>query len=128
MGLLTTPHPGLDLLELMLLQNAQMHQLLLSGLAAGALNPSLGSCHPQVRLLGVGWRCAARAVHLQVQGWGSIWGGSWRKRLSWVPLASVMCQAPKSAASLGWESPNPDHSGLVGASPTRLQALSLLGA
>uniref|UniRef100_G1L832 Proline rich 29 n=2 Tax=Ailuropoda melanoleuca TaxID=9646 RepID=G1L832_AILME len=49
------PRPGRvkeDLLELMLLQNAQMHQLLLSGLAAGALNPSLGSCHPQVYLEG----------------------------------------------------------------------------
>ncbi|XP_040496336.1 proline-rich protein 29 isoform X2 [Ursus maritimus] len=44
------PQPGRvkeDLLELMLLQNVQMHQLLLSGLAAGTLNPSPGSCHPQ---------------------------------------------------------------------------------
>uniref|UniRef100_A0A8C7C2G8 Proline rich 29 n=1 Tax=Neovison vison TaxID=452646 RepID=A0A8C7C2G8_NEOVI len=45
-----TPQPGglkEDLLELMLLQNAQMHQLLLSGLVAAALNPGPASCHPQ---------------------------------------------------------------------------------
>ncbi|XP_027423430.1 proline-rich protein 29 isoform X4 [Zalophus californianus] len=36
-----------DLLELMLLQNAQMHQLLLSGLVAAALHPGPASCHPQ---------------------------------------------------------------------------------
>ncbi|XP_059003465.1 proline-rich protein 29 isoform X1 [Mustela lutreola] len=50
-----TPQPGglkEDLLELMLLQNAQMHQLLLSGLVAAALNPGPASCHPQVYLEG----------------------------------------------------------------------------
>ncbi|XP_027423429.1 proline-rich protein 29 isoform X3 [Zalophus californianus] len=41
-----------DLLELMLLQNAQMHQLLLSGLVAAALHPGPASCHPQVYLEG----------------------------------------------------------------------------
>ncbi|XP_073739389.1 proline-rich protein 29 isoform X2 [Callorhinus ursinus] len=43
---------ALDLLELMLLQNAQMHQLLLSGLVAAALHPGPASCHPQVYLEG----------------------------------------------------------------------------
>ncbi|XP_060242512.1 proline-rich protein 29 isoform X1 [Meriones unguiculatus] len=38
----------LDLLELMLLQNAQMHQLLLSQLVAGALNPGPEWPRPQV--------------------------------------------------------------------------------
>ncbi|XP_032176178.1 proline-rich protein 29 isoform X4 [Mustela erminea] len=50
-----TPQPGglkEDLLELMLLQNAQMHQLLLSRLVAAALNPGPASCHPQVYLEG----------------------------------------------------------------------------
>ncbi|XP_045841392.1 proline-rich protein 29 isoform X2 [Meles meles] len=50
-----TPQPGglkEDLLELMLLQNAQMHQLLLSGLVATALNPGPASRHPQVYLEG----------------------------------------------------------------------------
>ncbi|XP_021490012.1 proline-rich protein 29 isoform X2 [Meriones unguiculatus] len=37
-----------DLLELMLLQNAQMHQLLLSQLVAGALNPGPEWPRPQV--------------------------------------------------------------------------------
>nr|XP_025745934.1 proline-rich protein 29-like [Callorhinus ursinus] len=49
------PQPGRvkeDLLELMLLQNAQMHQLLLSGLVAAALHPGPASCHPQVYLEG----------------------------------------------------------------------------
>lgn len=41
-----------DLLELMMLQNAQMHQLLLSRLAAGALSPGPGSPSPQVYLEG----------------------------------------------------------------------------
>ncbi|XP_058417351.1 proline-rich protein 29 isoform X7 [Diceros bicornis minor] len=36
-----------DLLELMMLQNAQMHQLLLSHLVAAALNPRPVSPHPQ---------------------------------------------------------------------------------
>ncbi|XP_057569832.1 proline-rich protein 29 [Hippopotamus amphibius kiboko] len=36
-----------DLLELMMLQNAQMHQLLLSGQVAAALNPGLTWSHPQ---------------------------------------------------------------------------------
>ncbi|XP_010328613.1 proline-rich protein 29 isoform X2 [Saimiri boliviensis] len=39
-----------DLLELMLLQNAQMHQLLLSRLVAGALQPGPASPCPQVYL------------------------------------------------------------------------------
>ncbi|XP_047563919.1 proline-rich protein 29 isoform X4 [Lutra lutra] len=50
-----TPQPGglkEDLLELMLLQNAQMHQLLLSGLVAAALNQGPVSRHPQVYLEG----------------------------------------------------------------------------
>ncbi|XP_058417346.1 proline-rich protein 29 isoform X2 [Diceros bicornis minor] len=41
-----------DLLELMMLQNAQMHQLLLSHLVAAALNPRPVSPHPQVYLEG----------------------------------------------------------------------------
>ncbi|XP_064438808.1 proline-rich protein 29 [Mirounga angustirostris] len=44
------PQPGRvkeDLLELMLLQNAQTHQLLLSRLVAAALPPGPASCHPQ---------------------------------------------------------------------------------
>nr|XP_016788235.2 proline-rich protein 29 isoform X2 [Pan troglodytes] len=40
----------LDLLELMMLQNAQMHQLLLSRLVAGALQPRPASPCPQVYL------------------------------------------------------------------------------
>ncbi|XP_045038281.2 proline-rich protein 29 isoform X2 [Desmodus rotundus] len=47
------PQPGRvkeDLLELMMLQNAQMHQLLLSRLVAAALNPWPASSHPQVYL------------------------------------------------------------------------------
>uniref|UniRef100_A0A2K5EG57 Proline rich 29 n=1 Tax=Aotus nancymaae TaxID=37293 RepID=A0A2K5EG57_AOTNA len=39
-----------DLLELMMLQNAQMHQLLLSRLVAGALQPGPASPCPQVYL------------------------------------------------------------------------------
>ncbi|XP_047563918.1 proline-rich protein 29 isoform X3 [Lutra lutra] len=115
-----TPQPGglkEDLLELMLLQNAQMHQLLLSGLVAAALNQGPVSRHPQVRQLGVGCRCATGVTHLQVQGWGSIWGGSWRKRIRqqcscphWVPLA---CYVPGTQSSTEWESPNPEHSGFV---------------
>ncbi|XP_034882179.1 proline-rich protein 29 [Mirounga leonina] len=49
------PQPGRvkeDLLELMLLQNAQTHQLLLSRLVAAALPPGPASCHPQVYLEG----------------------------------------------------------------------------
>ncbi|XP_035972175.1 proline-rich protein 29 isoform X1 [Halichoerus grypus] len=49
------PQPGRvkeDLLELMLLQNAQTHQLLLSRLGAAALHPGPASCHPQVYLEG----------------------------------------------------------------------------
>ncbi|XP_004432968.1 PREDICTED: proline-rich protein 29 [Ceratotherium simum simum] len=49
------PQPGRvkeDLLELMMLQNAQMHQLLLSHLVAAALNPRPVSPHPQVYLEG----------------------------------------------------------------------------
>lgn len=42
----------LDLLELMMLQNAQVHQLLLSRLAAGALSP--GSDSPSAQVRGVG--------------------------------------------------------------------------
>uniref|UniRef100_A0A8C8ZKC4 Proline rich 29 n=1 Tax=Prolemur simus TaxID=1328070 RepID=A0A8C8ZKC4_PROSS len=41
-----------DLLELMMLQNAQMHQLLLSRLVAGALNPWPVPPGPQVHLEG----------------------------------------------------------------------------
>uniref|UniRef100_A0A5F5PL98 Proline rich 29 n=2 Tax=Equus TaxID=9789 RepID=A0A5F5PL98_HORSE len=44
------PQPGRvkeDLLELMMLQNAQMHQLLLSRLVAAALNPGPALPHPQ---------------------------------------------------------------------------------
>ncbi|XP_055113409.2 proline-rich protein 29 isoform X3 [Symphalangus syndactylus] len=44
------PQPGRvkeDLLELMMLQNAQMHQLLLSRLVAGALQPRPASPCPQ---------------------------------------------------------------------------------
>uniref|UniRef100_A0A8C0T011 Proline rich 29 n=2 Tax=Canis lupus familiaris TaxID=9615 RepID=A0A8C0T011_CANLF len=44
------PQPGRvkeDLLELMLLQNAQMHQLLLSSLVAAAFNPGPASSHQQ---------------------------------------------------------------------------------
>uniref|UniRef100_A0A2K6GRY8 Proline rich 29 n=1 Tax=Propithecus coquereli TaxID=379532 RepID=A0A2K6GRY8_PROCO len=41
-----------DLLELMMLQNAQMHQLLLSRLVAGALNPWPAPPGPQVYLEG----------------------------------------------------------------------------
>lgn len=44
----------LDLLELMMLQNAQMHQLLMSRLVAAVLNPRLASSLPQVRALEVG--------------------------------------------------------------------------
>ncbi|XP_003811407.2 proline-rich protein 29 isoform X6 [Pan paniscus] len=47
------PQPGRvkeDLLELMMLQNAQMHQLLLSRLVAGALQPRPASPCPQVYL------------------------------------------------------------------------------
>nr|XP_055113408.1 proline-rich protein 29 isoform X2 [Symphalangus syndactylus] len=47
------PQPGRvkeDLLELMMLQNAQMHQLLLSRLVAGALQPGPASPCPQVYL------------------------------------------------------------------------------
>ncbi|XP_030876432.1 proline-rich protein 29 isoform X2 [Leptonychotes weddellii] len=49
------PQPGRvkeDLLELMSLQNAQTHQLLLSRLVAAALHPGPASCHPQVYLEG----------------------------------------------------------------------------
>uniref|UniRef100_A0A9L0T0N7 Proline rich 29 n=1 Tax=Equus caballus TaxID=9796 RepID=A0A9L0T0N7_HORSE len=49
------PQPGRvkeDLLELMMLQNAQMHQLLLSRLVAAALNPGPALPHPQVYLEG----------------------------------------------------------------------------
>ncbi|XP_048969928.1 proline-rich protein 29 isoform X2 [Canis lupus baileyi] len=49
------PQPGRvkeDLLELMLLQNAQMHQLLLSSLVAAAFNPGPASSHQQVYLEG----------------------------------------------------------------------------
>ncbi|XP_013358682.1 PREDICTED: proline-rich protein 29 isoform X2 [Chinchilla lanigera] len=49
------PQPGRvkeDLLELMSLQNAQMHQLLLSRLVAGALRPEPDSPGPQVYLEG----------------------------------------------------------------------------
>ncbi|KAM6175363.1 proline-rich protein 29 [Erethizon dorsatum] len=49
------PQPGRvkeDLLELMSLQNAQMHQLLLSHLVAGALSPEPDSPGPQVYLEG----------------------------------------------------------------------------
>lgn len=64
----------LDLLELMMLQNAQMHQLLMSRLVAAALNPWPASPLPQVHGLGVGlW-----GHHLQ--GWGSIRGPLLRKR------------------------------------------------
>ncbi|XP_011926013.1 PREDICTED: proline-rich protein 29 [Cercocebus atys] len=47
------PQPGRvkeDLLELMMLQNAQMHQLLLSRLVAGALQPRPASPCPQIYL------------------------------------------------------------------------------
>nr|XP_055193518.1 proline-rich protein 29 [Nyctereutes procyonoides] len=44
--------PALDLLELMLLHNAQMHQLLLSSLVAAAVNPGPASSHQQVYLEG----------------------------------------------------------------------------
>lgn len=37
-----------DLLELMMLQNAQLQQLLLSQMVAGALNPGTGGPSPQV--------------------------------------------------------------------------------
>lgn len=37
-----------DLLELMMLQNAQLQQLLLSQMVAGALNPGPGGPSPQV--------------------------------------------------------------------------------
>ncbi|XP_077019691.1 proline-rich protein 29 isoform X2 [Tamandua tetradactyla] len=49
------PQPGRvkeDLLELMMLQNAQMHQLLLSRLVAGALTPAPSMPHPQVYVEG----------------------------------------------------------------------------
>lgn len=53
---LTNSHP-LDLLELMMLQNAQMHQLLLSGQVAAVLNQVPPWPCPQVRGLGIGdWR------------------------------------------------------------------------
>lgn len=60
----------LDLLELLMLQNAQMHQLLLSRLAAAVLNPRPASSLPQVRALEVG----LRPRHRQVRRWGPIWG------------------------------------------------------
>ncbi|XP_067570231.1 proline-rich protein 29 isoform X1 [Pseudorca crassidens] len=50
-----SPRPGRvkeDLLELMMLQNAQMHQLLLSGQVAAVLNPGLAWSRPQVYLEG----------------------------------------------------------------------------
>lgn len=63
----------LDLLELMMLQNAQMHQLLLSGQVAAVLNPGLAWSGPQVRGREVGeWGWATRAAHLQGQRWASI--------------------------------------------------------
>lgn len=133
MGLLNSP--ALDLLELMLLQNAQMHQLLLSGLVAAALHPGPASCHPQVRQLGVGWRCATRATGLQVQGQGSIWGGSWRKRTRqqcrhpagslWRLLcARLPSQQPPWGGSPQIQSTQVVFSrrSLCSASPTRLQA------
>lgn len=66
---------------------------------------------------GGGVQVCHRVTHLQVQGWGSTLGGSWRKRIRqqcscphWVPLASYV---PGPQSSMEWESPNPEHSGLV---------------
>nr|XP_058904975.1 proline-rich protein 29 [Kogia breviceps] len=71
-----SPQPGRvkeDLLQLMALQNAQMHQLLLSGQVAAALNQGLIWSGPQVRGLEVGeWGWATRAAHMQGQRWASI--------------------------------------------------------
>lgn len=51
-----------------MLQDAQMHQLLMSRLVTAALNPRLASPLPQVHGPGVDlW-----GHHLQVQGWRSI--------------------------------------------------------
>lgn len=85
-----------------MLQNAQMHQLLLSRLVAGALQPRPASPCPQV--------CVGGVAHLWVQGCGSTWGSCWRwgegagragRQRSrkpdclsgWGYLASVMYQA-----------------------------------
>lgn len=70
-GLLNSRPPGL--LELMLLQNAQVHQLFLSGQVAAALNQGLACSGPQVRGLEVAeWGWATRAAHLQGQRRASI--------------------------------------------------------
>lgn len=55
----------LDLLELMLLQNAQMHQLLLSQLVAGALNPGPEWPRPQVCESGPGVALHLGVPHLE---------------------------------------------------------------
>lgn len=63
-----------------MLQNAQMHQLLMSRLVAAALNPRPAPPRPQVREVGVGGVGPPGPAHLQVQGWGSICGPLLRKR------------------------------------------------
>lgn len=108
MGLLNSPFPPVrppDLLELMLLQNAQMHQLLLSGLVAAALNPGPASCHPQVHQLGVGCRCATASPTCKSKGGDPPWVDPGEKESgnsAAVPTGSLwhlMCQGPKAAWS-----------------------------
>lgn len=69
------PRP-LDLLELMMLQNLQMNQLLLSRLVVAALKPWPAASGPQVRRLGMGhWGCPPAGP-----GWGYVWGISLREK------------------------------------------------
>lgn len=63
---------ALGLLELMMLQNAQMYQLLLSRLAAEAVDPG-----PTAQVRG---RRGAPRLPLQVPPWGFLWGRRQRSR------------------------------------------------
>ncbi|KAM5213434.1 proline-rich protein 29 [Hipposideros larvatus] len=56
-----------DLLDLMMLQNAQMHQLLMSRLVTAALNPRLASPLPQVYLEGQ-QECEEEELEAQEEG------------------------------------------------------------
>lgn len=119
---------ALGLLELMMLQNAQMHQLLLGRLAAEAVDPG-----PTAQVRGRRAGGGAPRLPLQVPLWGFLWGRRQRNRKpAHTYLAGyvwhLLLPCPMSASlGWGWGSPNPDHSGLVSrlpcsASPTGLQA------
>lgn len=112
--------PALDLLELMLLQNAQMHQLLLSSLVAAAFNPGPASSHQQVRGLGCGGAVPPGPPTCRCQGGdpseadpGEKEPGNSATGLAGSLWHLLCARLPSQQPQWGWESPNPDHSGLV---------------